>query len=93
MNRDPEYLAAHSSTTRKLSPPGWFINQVELELGGVQSVGPFGAILETRFVPYYLQLRGTVKTRVVFAATPAWVSIDISGSQSDWKIDHFRWDY
>jgi hypothetical protein len=93
VNRDPEYLAAHSSSSRKRSSPRHFINQIESELGQVQSVGPVGANFRTKFVPYRLELRGIAKARVIFDASPVWVSIEISGTQSDWKIEHISWDY
>ena len=92
-NRDPEFLAAHSSAARKSSSARAFINQIDSQLGEVQSVGPFGASFKTKFVPWHIDVQGTVKTRVIFRATPAWVSIEISGSQSDWKIEHVSWDY
>jgi hypothetical protein len=93
VNRDPEFLAAHSSTTRKFSSPDAFINRIESQLGRVQNVGPVGANFRSRFVPYRLELRGTAKARVSFESSPAWVSIEISGTQSDWKIEHISWDY
>jgi hypothetical protein len=93
VNRDPEYLAAHSSSSRKRSSPRHFINQIESELGQVQSVGPLGGNFRTKFVPYRLLLRGTAKARVIFDSSPVWVSIEISGTQSDWKIEHISWDY
>lgn len=93
VNRDPEYLAAHSSSARKYSSPQAFINRIDSELGRVQIVGPVAANFRTKFVPYRLELRGTAKARVIFDSTPVWVSIEISGTQSDWKIEHIRWDY
>jgi hypothetical protein len=92
-NRDPEYLAAHSSAARKSSSPQAFINRIDSELGHVQSVGPVAATFQSKFVPYRLELHGTAKARVIFDSTPAWVSIEISGTQSDWKIEHISWDY
>ena len=92
-NRDPEYLATHSSATRKHSSAQAFINQIDSDLGDVQSVGPVGATFQTKFVPYRLEVHGTAKARVIFRAAPAWVSVQISGSESDWKIEHISWDY
>jgi hypothetical protein len=92
-NRDPEYLAAHSSATRKHLSAQAFINRIDSELGDVENVGPVGATFQTKFVPYHLEVRGTAKARVIFRAAPAWVSIQICGSESDWKIEHISWDY
>jgi|GEM_PF-4733828 len=92
-NRDPEFLVAHSSATRKHSSAQAFINRIDSDLGEVQSVGPVGAIFQTKFVPYHLEVRGIAKARVIFHRVPAWVSIEISGSESEWKIEHINWDY
>jgi hypothetical protein len=92
-NRDPEFLAEHSSATRRLSSPRAFINQIDSELGDVDSVGPVGATFQTKFIPYHLEVRGTAKARVIFHAAPAWVSIEISGSESNWKIEHISRNY
>lgn len=72
VNRDPEYLAAHSSSSRKRSSPRHFINRIQSELGQVQNVGPIGANFRTKFVPYRLELRGTAKARVIFDSSPVW---------------------
>lgn len=92
-NRDAEYLAAHSSGARKYSSPQMFINQIDSELGHVQSVGPVGTNFRTKLVAYRLELQGTAKARVIFGGTAAWVSIEIAGTESDWKIEHISWDY
>jgi hypothetical protein len=92
-NRDPEYLAAHSSATRKYASPQEFVNRIDSELGEVQSVGPLGIAFQTKFVPWHLELHGTARTRVVFSEAAMWVSIDISGNESEWMIDHIRWEY
>lgn len=92
-NRDPEYLAVHSSATRKYSAPQAFINRIESELGEVENVGPLGATFKTKFVPWHFELRGTVKTRVVFREAAMWISIEISGDESEWKIEHIHWEY
>jgi hypothetical protein len=92
-NRDPQYLAEHSSTTRKHSSAQAFINRIDSELGEIESVGPVGAAFKTKFVPWHLELHGTAKTRVIFREAAMWVSIEISGSESEWKIEHIRWDY
>jgi hypothetical protein len=91
-NRDPEYLAAYSSATRKNSSPRAFVNRIESELGEVENVGPFGAAFKTKFVPWHLDLRGTVKTRVIFREAAMWISIEISGNESEWKIEHIHWE-
>ncbi|MEY2494566.1 MAG: hypothetical protein QOJ45_1058 [Verrucomicrobiota bacterium] len=92
-NRDPEYLTEHSTSTPKFLSPRAFINMMHSELGEVQSVGPFGAVFKTKFVPYHLELRGTAKTRAMFGSGGRWVSIEISGREPDWKIEHISWDY
>jgi hypothetical protein len=92
-NRDPEYLAAHSSATRKYSSPQEFINRIDSELGDVQNIGPVGTAFKTKFIPWHLELQGTAKTRVIFREAAMWVSIDISGRESEWMIDHIRWEY
>lgn len=92
-NRDPEYLAEHSSATRKYSSPQAFVNRIESELGEVENVGPLGATFKSRFVPWHFELRGTVKTRVIFSEAEMWISIEISGKESEWMIEHIRWEY
>jgi hypothetical protein len=92
-NRDPIYLAEHSSKTRKNSSPRQFINRIDAELGEVKSMGPLGMSFRTKFVPYRLELRGTATARVVFESGAHWVTIEISGPDPDWEIDHMRWDY
>jgi len=92
-NRDPEYLAAHSSAVRRPLSPRAFVNRIDSELGEVESVGPFGALFKTKFVPYHLELRGRAKARVIFHGAPMWVSIDISGAESEWRVEHISWDY
>ena len=92
-NRDPEYLAEHSSATRKYSSPQAFIDRIESELGEVENVGPPGATFKSRFVPWHFELRGTVKTRVIFREAAMWISIEISGNESEWMIEHIRWEY
>jgi hypothetical protein len=92
-NRDPQYLAAHSSRTRKDSSPQAFINRIEDELGDVQNVGPIGASFRMKFAPWHLELHGTATTRVIFREAEMWVSIEISGHESEWKIEHIRWEY
>jgi len=92
-NRDPYYLAEHSSPRRRYSSPQNFINRVNSELGEIQNVGPLGISFRTKFVPYRLEVRGTAKVRVVFQAAPMWVTIDISRKEADWEIDHISWDY
>jgi hypothetical protein len=52
-----------------------------------------GASFQTKFVPHRLELHGTAKARVVFDNSPAWVTIEISGTESDWKIEHISWVY
>lgn len=93
-NRDPEYLAEHSSKTRRrfISAQG-FVNRINTELGEVKDVGPVGTSFRIKFVPYHLELHGTAKARVVFETAPMWVSIQISGKEPDWEIDHISWDY
>jgi hypothetical protein len=92
-NRDPEYLFAHSSKTRKSSSPQAFINQIDSELGGVRNVGPLGTNFRIKFVHDHLELRGIAKCRVIFDSASAWVSIEISGREPDWEIEHISWDY
>lgn len=92
-NRDASYLAEHSSGARKNSSPQWFINAIGAELGPVKSVGPLGMSLRTKFVPWRLEVRGTARSRVVFETGPRWVSIEISGQEPNWEIDHISWDY
>ena len=92
-NRDPEYLAAHSSAKRKYTSPREFVNRIDSELGEVQSVGPVGTAFKTKFVLWHLELHGTARARVIFSEAAMWVSIDISGKESEWMIDHIRWEY
>lgn len=92
-NRDPEYLATHSSATQKHSSPQAFINRIDSELGEVKSVGPFRATFQTKFVPYHFEFRGWASARVVFESAPMWVTIDISGRESAWQIEHVSWEY
>jgi hypothetical protein len=92
-NRDPEYLAAHSSKTRKHTSPQAFINRINSELGEVKSVGPVGTSFQIKFVPYHLELHARAKARVIFESAPMWVSMQISGTEPDWEIDHISWDY
>jgi hypothetical protein len=92
-NRDPEYLEAHSTVAPKFLTARAFINVVHGELGDVRSVGPFGSAFRTRLVPYHFELRGTARTRVTFDSGAAWISIEISGREPDWKIEHISWSY
>jgi hypothetical protein len=92
-NRDPEYLAEHSSKTRKYSSPQAFINRINGELGEVRSVGPIGTSLRLRFVAHHFEMRATAKARVIFDAGPLWVSIEFSGREPDWEIEHISWNY
>jgi hypothetical protein len=92
-NRDPNYLAEHSSGGRKFSSPQNLIDQINSDLGEIQSVGPLGTSFRTTFVPYHLELQGTARARVVFQAAPVWVTISISRKDADWEIDHISWNY
>jgi hypothetical protein len=92
-NRDATYLLEHSSKARKNSTPRNFINRIEAELGEVKSVGPLGMSFRSKFVPYHLELRATATVRVAFESGSHWVTIEISGHEPNWEIDHIRWDY
>jgi hypothetical protein len=92
-NRDAEYLAEHSSKTRKYSSPQTFMNRINAELGEVRSVGPVGTTFRIKFVHDHFELRGTAKARVIFDSAPLWVSIEISGREPDWEIEHISWNY
>jgi len=92
-NRDPEFLATHSSATQKHSSPQAFINRIDAELGEVQSVGPVRATFQTKFVPYHLEFRGWATARVVCESAAMWVTIEISGKESAWQIEHVSWEY
>jgi hypothetical protein len=92
-NRDAAYLAEHSSRERKNSSPESFINWIGAQLGDVRSVGPLGTSFQVKFVPYHFELRGKVRSRVVFESGPVWITIQISGREPDWEIDHVSWDY
>lgn len=45
------------------------------------------------FVGWAIVALGGREARVIFDSAPVWVSIEISGTQSDWKIEHISWDY
>jgi hypothetical protein len=92
-NRDADYLAEHSSKTRKYSSPQAFINRINAELGEVKSVGPVGTSFRMKFVYDHFELRGTARARVIFDSGPLWVSIQISGREPDWEIEHISWNY
>jgi hypothetical protein len=92
-NLDPEYLAEHSTASRKSLSPQAFINMVHGELGNVRSVGPFGGQFRTRFVPYRLELRGTAQARVIFDSGAVWIRIEVSGQERDWNVEHISWSY
>jgi hypothetical protein len=92
-NRDAKYLAEHSSKTRKDSTPQSFINRIAGELGEVKSVGPLGMSFRNKFVPYHLELRAKATVRVAFESGSHWVTIEISGHEPDWEIEHIRWDF
>lgn len=92
-NRDPNYLAEHSSRGRKFSSPQDLIDQINSDLGEIEDVGPLGTSFRTRFVPYRLEIYGTARVRVVFQAAPLWVTISISRKDADWEIDHISWNY
>lgn len=92
-NRDPEYLAAHSSKARKHSSPQSFVRRMNGELGETRSAGPLGMSFRIKFTPFHLDLRATARTRMIFEAGPRWVTMEISGREPDWEIDHISWDY
>ncbi len=92
-NRDPEYLAEHSKKAHRSLSPQTFVNRISSELGNVKEVGPVGTSFRIKFVPYHLELHATGKARVIFETAPMWVSIEISGREPDWEIDHISWDY
>ncbi|HEX4630529.1 MAG TPA: hypothetical protein VH188_06145 [Chthoniobacterales bacterium] len=92
-NRDPNYLADHSSRRRKFSSPQDLIDQINSELGEIQKVGPLGTSFRTKFVLDHLEIQGTARLRVVFQEAPVWVTISISRKDEDWEIDHISWNY
>jgi hypothetical protein len=92
-NRDPNYLAEHSSPGRRFSSPQDLIDRINSDLGEIENVGPLATSFRTKFVLNHLEIRGTARQRVIFQAAPVWVSIDISRRDADWEIDHIRWDY
>lgn len=92
-NRDPEYLAEHSSKKRRFMSAQTFINRINSELGEVKDVGPVGTSFHTKFVPYRLEMRATAKARVIFQTAPMWVTVEISRKELQWEIDHISWDY
>jgi hypothetical protein len=92
-NRDPTYLAEHSSAGRRYSSPQNFINRINSELGEIKNVGPLGTSFRIKFVPNHFVVHGTARVRVVFESAPMWVSIDVSRQEADWEIDHISWDY
>jgi hypothetical protein len=92
-NRDAEYLAQHSSKTRKYTSPQTLINRINGELGEVRSVGPVGTSFRIKFVLDHFELRGTARARLIFDSAPLWVSIEISGREPDWEIEHISWNY
>jgi hypothetical protein len=92
-NRDRAYLADHSSKTRKYSSPQTFVDRINAELGEVKSVGPVGTSFRIKFVHDHFELRGVARARVIFDSAPLWVSIEISGREPDWEIEHISWNY
>ena len=93
-NRDPEYLAEHSRKARRPMSAQGFVNRINSELGEVKEVGPVGTSFRIKFVPpSHLELHAKARARVIFETAPMWVSIEISGKEPDWEIDHISWDY
>lgn len=92
VNRDPLFLEEHSTMGRKYSRAQEFINMND-RLGEVRSVGPFAGTFRYQFVNRVLHLKGMVRTRALFEADGAWVTIQLSGHAGHWEIEHMFWEY
>lgn len=92
-NHDAAFLEAHSSSTRKNSRPGEFINLIDDQLGQLQEVGPFAGHFDAMLDGRRIILSGRLRARALFDPGGAWIYIDVVGSEGNWSVEHISWSY